>query len=210
MVLSQLLKVSLILMLFLSPTIGFSQSLNDDVARHKKLNFGIKAGGSYTDLGTSKNNVRVSGHYKYHYGIFLETQLSKKFRFQPELVYSKQGGVGDTFSFNIFYNNTIAINYLNLPLMFEFFPLERFYLSFGPQIGFLLDSNVQRTGTIYDDIKGMDFSFGLGTGFDFKKWGIGLRFNKGLTDITPEPNISVNDRKVNNSVLQLSIYYSVL
>jgi hypothetical protein len=87
---------------------------------------------------------------------------------------------------------TLALSYLQVPVMFQFYPVKQFYLEFGPQLGFLLSANVKHNGDkteVDDGYKKAAVSIGFGAGFQVTSMlGFYARYNAGLSDITKDDN----------------------
>ena len=117
------------------------------VALAQETRFGIKAGSNYSSIVgdlTDGLKFRFSGHA----GIFLETEFSDRFAFQPELLFSSQGYQfssdlseiegSPTPGGNDFRTN-VQFNFLIVPLLAKFYVNDRVSVDFGPQFGFLLN-----------------------------------------------------------------------
>ena len=117
-------------------------------AHSQETRFGIKAGLNYSSIiGDLTNGIkfRFSGHA----GVFLEVELTDRFSFQPEMLYSSQGfqfssdlsaiqNNGIIVDQNDFRTN-VQFNYLTVPLLAKFSLKDRLAVEFGPQFGFLLN-----------------------------------------------------------------------
>jgi len=208
------------------------------------VKFGIKAGlnvaglspvemsGSGVTLKMFENDGMKVG---FNFGGFANVGLSDKLAFQPELLFSMQGGkqkFGGFFSEIAEELAGMKFNYqfiyLHLPLLLEFKPVDKFGILLGPQLGF----NVSRslTGSLdgeKETISGSEFDDFFTGIFDenpFKKFDasltIGLqyslsdnlslsaRYNLGLTNNFnySESGFSVKGWK--NNVFQIGIAYS--
>lgn len=162
------------------------------------IKFGAKGGLNFATL-TGGNNSEIGWTTDFNLGVMAEIKISEKFSFQPELIYSGQGfGSGDSAE------GTIALNYLNVPLIGKYYVTEKLSLEAGSQIGFLL-STKGGTNTNKDQFKTTDFgvSFGLGYKLDNGLF-FNARYNLGLTDINDIDGISDKNR---NGVFQLSVGY---
>lgn len=156
-------------------------------------------------------------------GGFAEIKLSEKFSFQPELMYSAQGGnqeYSEDFGDGDFFKaeSELKLAYLNIPLMAKYYATPKLSFEFGPQIGFLLSAKNEGTFTETfegetfsesgsEDVKefanSVDFGLNLGAGYDFtENISAGLRYNFGLTDIYKE-----SDDSVKNGVFSVSVGY---
>src|SRR4030095_216667 len=93
---------------------------------------GIKGGVNIASLSGFEGRSRISAHG----GVFLHHTMNKNWCFQPELLYSGEGqrymsgGV----------ERTLALSYLQLPLMIQYYPAPQIYFEAGPQFGLLLSA----------------------------------------------------------------------
>lgn len=160
---------------------------------------GVKGGLNLTSL-TGDTNAQLQGRATFHGGVFVEIPLMEQLNIQPELMYSSQG-------FRL--NGVTGINeYLNLPIMGKFYPVDFLYVETGPQIGFLLAAAEKGNGQripIDDVYRPIDFAWGFGAGYTLPDSGFsfGLRYNLGLTN-TIDLN---NGARLKNGVFQLGTSY---
>jgi hypothetical protein len=177
----------------------------------QQRDFGIKTGINSSMFNASINSTpsRKSG---FHLGFFIRSKIKDKVNFRPELYYSAQGQK-DKYD-NNGGSTTTSVNYLNLPLLFEFGNKVSFHL--GPQAGFLLSA--REKGTIGGDPvdsdlkdtmkKAPELSLILGLNANLsKRVCLGARFNAGLSSIFLENEIApgVTMPPVKNGVLHFYI-----
>ncbi len=140
--------------------------LNGQKSLAQESKFGVKAGLNYSSIVgdlTDGLKFRFSGHG----GVFIESEFTRKFSLQTEVLYSSQGfqfssdlqsieNGGTTFDENDFRTN-VQLNYLTVPVLGKFALNGRLDVEFGPQFGFLLNQvskikNLdERDGTIPDN-----------------------------------------------------------
>ncbi|NML23617.1 PorT family protein [Pseudoflavitalea sp. G-6-1-2] len=166
--------------------------------------FGAKAGLNVANIGgkdVHNNKARIA----FHGGLYGNFSLADKLSIQPELVYSLQGV---TFDY-IGDDSKTRLNYLNIPVMFQYEIAEGFYAQAGPQFGFLLSAK-NKLGSVTKDIKNdrkkFDLGLGLGAGYKFPKspLGIDARYIFGLSKLDEN-----NDLKRYNRVLQIGLFYQL-
>jgi hypothetical protein len=145
---------------------------------------GIKGGLNIADVSGFNGDSRLSGHV----GLFFHGRINRMWSIQPEILYSGQGqrywAGRDEY--------TLALNYIQIPLLFQFHPVKQFYLEFGPQIGFLLSANAK----IHDDksevdqyFRKVDAAIALGMGIQVTPMlGFYARYNAGIADISKDTN----------------------
>lgn len=173
-----------------------------NVVEAQHVNLGIKGGlNAYTIGGDNSagNDLRVG----FNFGILGHIHQDKHFALQPEIVYSLQGtnyraGGNDV---------ALELNYVNIPILFQYMFDNGFRLEAGPQIGIL--SSAKRviknsTTNLYSDYKGTDIGLAFGMSYVNPPTGFGfdIRYNHGLTDI--HKNNAINSY---NKGLQLGVFY---
>ena len=184
----------------------------------QKAQFGLKGGLNVANQNFSVNGFpSASSRIGFHIGGFVEVKISDKFAIQPELLYSTQGS-----KFNMTVNdsgtdynteNVFKLAYLNIPVMFKYYAVEKFSLEAGPQIGFLTSSklDVSVVGkTVSQNAKDLfesvDFGLNLGAGYDFtKKISAGVRYNFGLANVAKTEK--GDDSNIKNGVFSASLGY---
>lgn len=186
-------KLLLILVVIFATSVTFAQT---------KPQWGIKAGLNIAseDVDEASTKPRTG----IHLGVFAEWTIGNMVDFQPELLYSMQGGKYKYSSTTY----TDKIDYITLPLMFKFYVNQHrsFSIDVGPQFGYMVSakySNGSTTTNIYDRDSMNKFDASLGFGISYQLEGgfdLGLRFVAGLTKMT-----DTSDHK--NSVVQLGAGY---
>ena len=120
----------------------------------------------------------------------------------------------------------VRLDYLDIPLLAQYYPFRKFYVEGGPMISWLLKAetavNGEPTGNsrIMDQIyRDIDISAALGLGYQFdNRIAVNLRFVHGLigaldleyTDVNGEPLTEAEEPKALNQSVQLSIQYVIL
>ncbi|HSD08161.1 porin family protein, partial [Flavobacterium sp.] len=178
-----------ILLLAVVTALGFTN------VNAQEIKFGAKAGFNLASI-SGDNTKGTDAVTSFNFGVLAEIPISEKFSFQPELMYSGQG-----YSFN---DNTVALNYLNVPLMAKYYVAKGLSIEAGPQIGFLLSAKNESTN-VKDSFNTFDFGLNFGLGYKFKNgFNLGARYNLGLTDIN---NLEGSSATNKNGVFQFSVGY---
>lgn len=164
----------------------------------QQIHFGVKGGLNVATLSDVDGSSRAS----IHAGGFVNFRF-RQFAIQPELLYSGQGEKIDF----IIGERTWRLGYINVPVMFQYYPVRSFYLEAGPQLGFMVSAKSHGGSTttdIKDAFNSADLGIGLGLGYKFPM-GVGVygRYNFGISDISDNDNTSVK-----NSVGQLGVSYT--
>ena len=153
--------------------------------------FGAKAGLNVSNLSNSDLNSKAG----FYAGVFMNAPLSSQFNIQPELLYNGLGAKkGD---------NKLNLDYISVPVMFQYKATPEFFLEAGPQFGFLVSAKANSID-IKDETNSFDFGLGLGAGYWFTdKIGANARYVAGLTDIAKDNGGSA----VKNNGFQVGLNY---
>lgn len=170
------------------------------IAQHN--NFGIKGGlNAYTIY--SDDNSSADTKMGYHLGVISHIHLGNQFAIQPELIYSTQGSqytIGSTTA-------KLNLNYVNVPLLFQYMFDNGFRLMAGPQVGFLVSAKTEIDNTktdVKDNLKKIELAFGIGASYVHPPSGFGVdaRYNFGLTNINETGSVNSYNRG-----LQVGVFY---
>jgi hypothetical protein len=173
---------------------------------YAQTSFGVKAGGNLYNF-TGKDADLIPGSKKlrvaYHFGGFANIHVSDMFSVQPELLYSAQGSKSSQGGMG---HLTYQLDYIDVPVMFQYNNASGFFAEAGPEIGFLL-SGKATNGAKSEDVKGyfknINFSAGLGAGYICHNgFGVGARYNLGFSNIAEQSGYDLKD-----SGFRLSVIY---
>lgn len=148
---------------------------------------GVKAGVNIASLSGFSGRSRISGHG----GVFLHHTFNKNWCIQPELLFS---GEGQRYYSNAM-EHTLALDYLQLPIMIQYFPVPNFYVEAGPQVGVLISAQDKVGGlnghtNVKGDFAAAQLALGVGVGVKATEQIIVYgRYNFGLTDATVFDNV---------------------
>lgn len=166
-----------------------------------QLNLGIKGGLNFSNIRDTHTDFKTS----IYIGAFSEFHLNDFLSFQPELIYSRQGGFDKIGGIKYWER----LNYLNIPLMAKFYVFEdRLSIDTGPQFGFMLNgrlkakdgSTVILTKIPSSERKTFDVSWGFGVSYKLSyRFDVSCRYNLGLTKCLD----SIGNHKPKNGVIQL-------
>src|SRR5690554_5935766 len=100
----------------------------------QQVKFGPKLGINLATLSGDDDSEMKIG---FHVGAVAEIKFNDKFSLQPELLYSAQGAKSKSL-------DDIKLNsdYINIPIMAKYYFVEGFSIEAGPQIGFLMKSEL--------------------------------------------------------------------
>jgi hypothetical protein len=166
-------------------------------ATAQNVNIGVKAGLNSFTIQTD-NSPGYDSKTGLHLGLLGHIHLNDQYAFQPEFVYSMQGAKSG--------NTDINLDYINIPLLVQYMFDNGFRIQAGPQIGLLLNAKAENgsSADITDDFKSIELGLSVGVGYVHPPtgFGVGARYNAGLTDITETRN-----EKSTNRGLQIGVFY---
>jgi hypothetical protein len=142
--------------------------------------FGVKGGVNIASLPDSyKQRISVHG------GIFVNRPLNKYISIQPEIFFS---GEGERAHYNGA-EHVWVLDYIEVPLMVQVYPIRQLYLEVGPQVGFLVNAQEKAVGGTHRDVSAnfANVQFAIATGLGVKITDdiiVYGRYNFGLTDLT--------------------------
>lgn len=166
------------------------------------MNFGIKGGLNVYNI----NNVDNTGYDSRvgaHIGVLGHVHVQPHFAIQPEIVYSSEGATymednGDTYYYHL--------DYINIPVLFQYMFHSGLRLQAGPQLGILVNakSRLNNRNADLNDTKPFDVALSLGASYVVPSTGFGVdvRYNLGLNNINKD-----NGSTSTNRGLQLGIFY---
>lgn len=187
--------------------------------------FGIKAGANISSISKDgfENSKSKVGFYG---GLFMNAPLSEQFSIQPEVLYSQQGAevkktytaLGNTTTID----GKLNLDYITVPVMFQFKATPEFYIEAGPEFGFLV--NAKQKGDIKvngntltsnsydakDNYNSFNMGAALGVGFNItENFGVNARYVAGFTDINKDGNTTLqnDDNKNRNNTFQVGLGY---
>lgn len=210
-------KLALIVIAMFVAGSAFAQDWSLDQSQpQSKVRWGIKGGlnlaresvySNYDDYESGSTGIRANVHV----GVFADVWVADLVDFQPELLYSMQGGRYPYGEWMI----TEKVDYINLPLIFKFYSNynRRFSLDTGLQFGYMVGAKISdgtTTVSIYDEFDSesrqlmlikLDISMAIGLSVKLTdRVDIGWRTMIGLTKIAA-------DQPHRNEVTQITLGY---
>lgn len=197
----------------------FSLALVSSAAAFSQ-HFGIKAGVNVSNnsLPTATFNnvpnyladapnpsVSKSALTGFHAGVFYNIPLGANFNFQPEILYTTYGTKLNMNYAGAAFSAKWKMDYLALPLMFQYNLIPNLFVEAGPELGLLLTSKVSGSGQSLDvkeEMKKFNAGIGIGAGYFFtENIGLNARYVVGLTDLDD------SGVKSKNSAIQIGLAY---
>ncbi len=155
--------------------------------------FGAKGGVNFSSFSGDGHNAfqDPEGRTSFHLGLVGEIPVSYRFSIQPEVLYSGQGyDIVDRDNAN---DIEYQLDYINVPVIAKFYLIDGFALEAGPQVGFLVKSEIDTNPSSPNDgsfsldedqFNTIDFGLALGASYKFQGgFFLNGRYNIGLTDI---------------------------
>ena len=176
--------------------------------------FGIKAGmnvSSISNDGWDDSKAKVG----FYGGLFMNAPLAESFSIQPEILYNNLGSKTERTVAGTKYSSTLNLDYIAVPVMFQYNATPEFYLEAGPEFGFLVNASSKATAGNNSNITNIDtdsfnkFNMGIGLGAGFNitnKLGINARYVAGLNDITDNDKWGSDANNKNNN-FQVGLAY---
>lgn len=188
------------------------------VSAQEYVMFGAKGGVNFSTFSGDGSNAfnDPDGRTSFHLGLLAEIPVTERFSVQPEVLYSGQGyDIAERDNGN---DIEYQLDYINIPVIAKVYIFEGLALEAGPQIGFLVNSeidgdpgSVNNENTISldeDQFNKVDFSLAVGASFKFRG-GIFVngRYNIGLSDIYDDSftNNLLSGADAKHSVVQLGV-----
>jgi len=175
--------------------------------------FGVSAGINFATATaqTGTTSYSSSARTSVNFGFSADFKGSDKFNIRSGLFYSGLGGKVDVGYLGGDQGNaTIALDYVNIPLLARFKVSDGFYAYAGPQIGFLVNAKGTRDGEssadIKDSFKGTAFSGLIGAEYKINdQFGLGANYNVGFSNIT---SVSTSGSKFTTSAFSINLSYA--
>lgn len=142
--------IILIAMVTLSVTSSYAQSETTTTTKsnnREKLFFGLKIGTNYSNVyDTQGQDFVADSKFGLAGGGFVSIPIGTYFGVQPEVLYSQRGYKSSGTFLGSSYSMTRTTDYLDIPLLVAFKPIENLTLLFGPQFSYLMKQKDDFTG----------------------------------------------------------------
>lgn len=188
------------------------------MAQSNQFEFGIKGGANFSKY----SGTLVVGDYNHKFGFYAggfgNYSISDKLKIQPEVLFALQGS---NFAFNDFratpdsypidFKTAITETTISIPIVLQYYVVNRFYLEDGPQVGIILDIKEKLKSPSDDgdfgeipigDYDTFDFGLAAGLGYDLtENLSLNFRYFLGL--------IERDVIEMKSSVLNLGLEYKL-
>lgn len=186
--------------------------------KRDQLTFCVKAGINISNVWDEKGQDFVADRKIGAVGgVFLSVPIGKYIGIQPEVLFSQKGFKGGGKLLGYSYSFTRTTSYLDVPILFQFKPIQYFTFLIGPQFSYLFkEKNVYTFGTnsteqaqefSNEDIRNNILGFIVGADFNISSLVVSARAgwdfqtnNKNGTSTTP---------RYKNQLLQLTVGFRI-
>ncbi|MDO5616553.1 MAG: porin family protein [Cruoricaptor ignavus] len=183
--------------------------------------FGVKAGMNVSSI-SSDGYDDTKAKVGYYAGVFMNAPIAESFSIQPEVLYNNLGSKTTYTAGSLGKaTSTLNLDYISVPVMFQYKATPEFYLEAGPEFSFLVNAknkgDVTALGvstSFNNDVKDRfnTFNFGLGVGAGFNitnNIGVNARYVAGFTDINKDGATSLNNSNNSNrnNTFQVGLNY---
>ncbi len=185
--------------------------------------FGVKGGLNVSSISKDGGLDNQGSKVGFHAGLFANFPIASSFSIQPEVLFTQYGDKFDrTYGDGTRVSWARHLNYIAVPVMFQYNVIPNLYLEAGPEFGFLVDSKFKtknettNTTTYENDLldqypyNKFNFGLGIGAGYWFTdNLGINARYIAGMNDGTENVTIGplVYDDNSKNNVFQVGLNY---
>ena len=176
-------------------------------AQTPHVEFGLKAGLNVAGLHSSATD-NLDSRASAYAGVLAHIHLSKHIAVQPEVLYSGQGAkqdIGDG-------SYALRLNYINVPVLFQYMFGDGFRLQTGPQLGILTNAKAKSGNTttgVKSNFTSADFAWSVGAGYlTHSGVGVDARYNIGINNINNTGDYNRN--KLQNRVFQVGLFYQFI
>ena len=170
-----------------------------------QLKTGIKAGVNICDFivtstGDNFSNESFNTKVSYNFGTYVQHSFSEQFGWQVEVLFSNKGYKQK------FEDHTadVSLNYLNLPVLLIYRPINSLEFELGPEFGYLVSGESL--------VNSFDFGLDIGVRYNISsRFNFGLRYNNGFPFKMNIDEFSNNDvtPKYSNSVIQFYLGFNL-
>ncbi|WP_223559519.1 porin family protein [Chryseobacterium lathyri] len=178
------------------------------------VTFGVKGGMNVSSLSKDEGLDDQKSKIGFNAGVFANIPIAESFSVQPEVLYSQYGAKADYTLLGTKYSSSTKLDYIAVPVMFQYNLIPNLYLEAGPEFGFLVSAknklknenngNSTTSDNYKDQLQTFNFGIGLGAGYYFTpNLGITARYVAGVTDIFKDNSGDA----IRNNTFQVGLAY---
>lgn len=191
----------------MSTTLAFAQTTSSSGSSMSSVRFGIKAGMNVASLSKDAGLEDQKSKIGFNAGVFANIPVAESFSIQPEVLYNQLGAkVEDQYTvLGVTTKDSYSthLDYVSVPLMFQYNFIPNFYVEAGPEFGFMVGAKEKGDTTVTtgsttttssysekidkDNLNTFNFGVGLGAGYYFTdNIGVTARYTAGVTDVAKD------------------------
>ncbi|WP_445430521.1 porin family protein [Chryseobacterium indoltheticum] len=204
----------------LSTSLAFAQTTTTTTTKSMSssdVRFGIKAGMNVSSLSKNETLEDQGSKIGFNAGVFANIPIAESFSIQPEVLYSQYGDKYDYVVAGNRYSYANHLDYVTVPVMFQYNFIPNLYVEAGPEFGFMVSAKnkaknetnndvLAESGNYKDNFNTFNVGIGLGAGYYFTdNIGITARYVAGVTDIAKDR--PANSDAVRNNAFQVGLAY---
>ncbi|HBV14454.1 porin family protein [Chryseobacterium carnipullorum] len=178
------------------------------------VTFGVKGGMNVSSLSKDEGLDDQKSKIGFNAGVFANIPIAESFSVQPEVLYSQYGEKSDYTLLGNKYSASTKLDYIAVPVMFQYNLIPNLFVEAGPEFGFLVSAknkfknesngNSTTSDNFKDQLQTFNFGIGLGAGYYFTpNLGITARYVAGVTDIFKDNSGDA----VRNNTFQVGLAY---
>lgn len=178
------------------------------------ITFGVKGGMNVSSLSKDEGLDDQKSKIGFNAGVFANIPIAESFSVQPEVLYSQYGEKSDYTLLGNKYSASTKLDYIAVPVMFQYNLIPNLFVEAGPEFGFLVSAknkfknesngNSTTSDNYKDQLQTFNFGIGLGAGYYFTpNLGITARYVAGVTDIFKDNSGDA----VRNNTFQVGLAY---
>ena len=201
------------LILGLAVTAG-SLAFAQTTSSSNPITFGVKGGMNVSSLSKTEGLDDQKSKIGFNAGAFANIPIASSFSIQPEVLYSQYGEKSDYRVGNTKFSNSTKLDYITVPVMFQYNALPNLYLEAGPEFGFMVSAKNKfknestgqssTTDNYKDNLSTFNLGIGIGAGYYFtQNLGITARYIAGVTDVVKNNSGDA----VRNNTFQVGLAY---
>jgi len=201
----------------LSTSLAFAQTTEPTPSSTSPVRFGIKAGMNVSSLSDDETLEDQGSKIGFNAGVFANIPVAESFSIQPEVLYSQYGDKYDYVVAGNRYSYANHLDYITVPVMFQYNFIPNLYVEAGPEFGFMVSAKnkaknetnndvLAESGNYKDNFNTFNVGIGLGAGYYFTdNIGLTARYVAGVTDIAKDrPNGS---DAIRNNTFQVGLAF---
>ncbi|MCS3869842.1 opacity protein-like surface antigen [Chryseobacterium ginsenosidimutans] len=161
------------------------------------VRFGIKGGMNVSSLSKDGSLDDQKSKIGFNAGVFANIPIATSFSIQPEVIYTQYGSKADYTLLGTKYSSATHLDYVAVPLMFQYNFIPNLYIEAGPEFGLMVSAknkiknesngDSSTSDNYKDSLNTFNLGIGLGAGYYFTdNIGITARYVAGVTDVAKD------------------------